>query len=41
MTSMASTETIWSFGYGSNMDAATMERRKGIRPIGKSIIATI
>ena len=28
-------ETIWSFGYGSNMDVVAMEAKKKVKVIGK------
>ena len=31
-------ETIWSFGYGSNMDIKALEARKGVKVLGKYYI---
>ena len=31
-------ETIWSFGYGSNMDVKALEARKGVKVLGKYYI---
>ena len=28
-------ETIWSFGYGSNMDVVAMEAKKKVKVLGK------
>ena len=28
-------ETIWSFGYGSNMDVKALEAKKHVKVIGK------
>ena len=36
LTTMASNEeTIWSFGYGSNMDVKALEAKKHVKVIGK------
>ena len=37
-------ETIWSFGYGSNMDVVALEAKKKVKVLGKlfySIIVAI
>ena len=31
-------KTIWSFGYGSNMDVKALEARKGVKVLGKYYI---
>ena len=33
---MASSETLWLFGYGSNMDATNLEQKKNVKVLGKS-----
>ena len=32
---MASSETFWLFGYGSNMDATNLEQKKNVKVLGK------
>jgi len=32
---MSENELIWSFGYGSNMDVASVEGKKNIKVLGK------
>ena len=32
---MASETTIWSFGYGSNMDVVALEAKKKVKVLGK------
>ena len=34
---MASSETFWLFGYGSNMDATNLEQKKNVKVLGKYI----
>ena len=33
---MATEETMWSFGYGSNMDVESVMSKKGIRVLGEA-----
>ena len=32
---MASEDTIWSFGYGSNMDVKALQAKKSVKVLGK------
>ena len=32
---MASSDTFWLFGYGSNMDATNLEQKKNVKVLGK------
>jgi hypothetical protein len=34
-------ETIWSFGYGSNMDVVAMEAKKKVKVLGKLVYSII
>ena len=34
-------ETIWSFGYGSNMDVVAMEAKKKVKVLGKLFYSII
>ena len=31
-------DTIWSFGYGSNMDVVAMEAKKSVKVLGKYVL---
>ena len=33
-------DTIWSFGYGSNMDVVAMEAKKSVKVLGKYVPRT-
>ena len=34
-------ETIWSFGYGSNMDVVALEAKKKVKVLGKLLYSII